>query len=234
MIEKVKLSLWDFFAYILSGGAVGISVLVHLLILKVVTFKEIMELPSAVILIIGILSVIILGLLFEPLSNLLDKLLGLFKKHEEKNWKDNIVKNWQGNIGFKEWDAQITTAERKARETCPIDNDYVGFQYCKNYVLKRTGGELFSSFSGKFGFYRNIYILLVINILLCPIIYSWNLKSIIAMLILIIFAILYRNRSKVFYRHMSVTVYTQFIDLVSNNNSLQNYDEERKLEETNS
>lgn len=219
MIEKIKLGLWDFFAYILSGGAVGMSVLVHLLILKVVTFEEIMKLPSAVILIIGLLTIIILGLLFEPMSNLIDKLSGLLKMHEGKNWKNSIVKNWQDNIGFKKWDGQITATENKARETCPIDTDYVGFQYCKNYVLKRTGGEQFNSFLGKYGFYRNIYILFVLNIVSCPIIYSWCFKSIIAMLILILFAILYKNRSKVFYNHMSATVYTQFIDLVSKNNA---------------
>ena len=63
MVEKIKLGIWDFFAYVLSGAAVIISVLVHCLCIGTMKLDDLNKTPSVVIATLSLLLILLIGLL---------------------------------------------------------------------------------------------------------------------------------------------------------------------------
>jgi len=197
MIETVKLHMWDFFAYILSGATVSIVVLGHLICRGAISFNDIAKVPSAISVLIGSLLILIVGLLLEPIANLFFKLLRLSDKKE--------------SFAFTEWDNDIKKLEEEAVKYVP-SNTFGTYNYCKNTVLLYCGAGQFDSFLGKYGFYRNMVLIFIANVIISFVIYtfSWS-GNFWAMIISMTLACSSWYRSKVFYRHMSVAIYTQFI-----------------------
>jgi len=85
MIEKVKLSLWDFFVTIMVGSAILLNILIICVVNDLVTWKMIFGLAPSIIVLGGIITMTLAGLLFEPFANYLHKLLTICpRKYSDK------------------------------------------------------------------------------------------------------------------------------------------------------
>jgi len=200
MIEKTKLSLWDFFVMVLSGFAIVLSVLIHCLLKGVITWKLIFNSSSVLQVTASLLIIILLGLLFEPLANYITKLL------------TTCPCKYKKLFCFKEWDKSNKALEKKATQNVPKEIKTSTYQYCKNWVTQNTSDDSYMPYLAKYGFYRSISILLFVNSASIPFLYQigW-INMVIIMLVILAFASIYFYRSRVFYRHISVTIYSRFI-----------------------
>ena len=179
------------------------SVIIHCMLVKCVPVDILFEKIIAPIwVVLALLAILLVGLLLEPIANLIFKLPSVFKRG---------LKEFE----FKEWDNQIKNLENKSKEFIDKDLYQSVYQYTKNWILKNGDTGQFDSFLGKYGFYRNLFTIFLFNAIACFFLYS----NCIVIIILLLLAILYLHRSRVFYRHMATTVYTQF--LVSRSNKLQ-------------
>lgn len=200
MIEKIKLSSWDFFVSMLFGYALLLNVLVHCVLKGAITLNMIFGFSTALLAVAGLLTIMLAGLLFEPLANCIYKL---------KTWPWNYPKQFS----FKEWDSNIKFLEEKAQPDVPTGTTDI-YQYCKNYVQQHGLADLYMPFLAKYGFYRNISVLLLLNLIVIPFFYSWTLLCMCTVLLsILVMLLICLYRSGVFYRHMSVTVFFQFIIL---------------------
>ena len=202
MIEKTKLGLWDFFVSALSGYAIIVSVLAHCLFKGVITWEIILNSSVALIAVAGLLTIILAGLLFEPLANYAAKLFIV------------CMYKYSRLFGFKNWDDNIRSLEEKARQDVPEGIKENTYQYCKNRIIKNASGNAYMPFLAKYGFYRSMFFLLLLNSISIPFIYQFSwIKTMMASLFMLALALVYLRRSGDFYRHMSVTIYSQFISL---------------------
>lgn len=208
MIDKVKVSVWDFFVYILIGNVTIVSVVVHCLVFKQFTFQQMISSSIALTTIIAILLMFILGLMIEPISNLLSKVYCLLNVNLGEGFCCRIMKKWKETLSFSQWDKDIKTLSVEASKYIPEGVTCNHYQYCKNYILQKGDGSLFNSFLAKFGFYRNLFFIMLLNSLLCCFLYSSHYNFLI-----LLWSLVYLHRSRMFYRHMSMTVYNQFISL---------------------
>lgn len=204
MFEKTKLSLWDFFVSTLSGFAIVLSVIVHCLFKGLITWEIILDSSSVLIAAAGLLTILLLGLLFEPLANYATKIL------------TTCPYNYPKLFGFKTWDDKINSFEKKASTYIPEEIEGDTYQYCKNWLQQNASDVFYMSFLAKYGFYRSMFLLLLLNAIFIPFIYqSFCIKIIILSSFLLVLALVYLHRSGDFHRHMSTTVYLQFISLLN-------------------
>jgi len=202
MIEKVKLSLWDFFTYILSGTALLISIMVHCICKGYLPLNIIMDIPFGVSFVLIILVILLCGMVLEPAANLFYKLPSLFLNDSKSRFDE---------FEFKKWDNKITILEHQAKDLVNESTKENIFQFCKNWMLVNGVDGQYQAFLGKFGFYRNIAFIFVLNLLAVWLFYNDTLNKLLSSLMLLLFATLYFHRSRIFFRHISITVYSQFI-----------------------
>lgn len=194
MTEKVRLTLWDFFVYVLTGTAVGLSVAVHCYCTGACDWscemKDIASLFSTVVL--ALLLLLLVGMLLEPLANGLTKL--------------GALSSW----GLGQWDKHIGDMEKHVRKMVP--EWYAGscFGYCKNWILAKGCAGQYEVFLARFGFYRNISAIFAANAIAALPLY-WGWWDLLIVPVLVGLSLLYLHRSRVFHRHVSETVYTQFL-----------------------
>jgi hypothetical protein len=142
----------------------------------------------------------IIGLLFEPLANYTTKLL------TTRPWR------YSKEFGFKNWDNNIGSLEKKARQYIPNSIEENAYQYCKNWINQNTSDDSYMPFLAKYGFYRSMFFLVLLNALSIPFIYQLNPMKLVEILsFMIILALIYLRRSCDFYRHISITIYSRFI-----------------------
>lgn len=202
MIEKTKLSLWDFFVSILSGHAIMLSILAHCIVKGRITWKMIFDSPTALLAVAGLLTIILAGSLFEPLANYITKLLTTYPRKYVKSF------------GFEAWDSNIRALEMKARQYVPQGIEESTYQYCKNYLRQNASDDSYVPFLAKYGFYRSMFLLFLLNAISILCIYQFSrIKTIIISLSMVVLALVYLRRSCDYYRHISTTVYSQFISL---------------------
>lgn len=206
MIEKTKLSLWDFFVAMLSGFAIVISALVHCLFKGLILCETILDLPSVLIAVASLLLVILIGLLFEPLANCITKLL------------TTCPSDYLKSFGFKEWDIDNDSLKEKACQYKPDGITGNTYQYCKNWLHQNARHDTVMPFLAKYGFYRGMFLLFLLNGISVLFIYQycWVIRIAIAFPLFLL-GLIYLQRSSVFYRHMTATVYLQFISLFNDN-----------------
>ena len=204
MIEKVKIGIWDLFAYLLPGTVIVISVMVHCLCTGTIKFSQLQKVPGAVTVVVVVLVLVVLGLLLEPLTNFLFKLPTLFKN------QSCMCKLNFSSIGFKDWDNSLSILEEKAKQVAEDHGDHFSFKNCKSWVVLNGDMEEFNSFLGKYGFYRNITIINVLNIVVALFLYESFAKWIVCGVLLLL-AKLYSYRSDVFYRHQEEVIHNQYI-----------------------
>jgi len=205
MIEKIKLGMWDLFAYLLPGTVIVSSVIIHCLLTGVLKISSLSTVPSTLLGIFVLLIVVIIGLLFEPIANLGSKLSTLIKNRPSLctfNTESFSLKSWRRS--------SIVPLEKKAKELALLKEDENLYQYCKSWLYLKGNPDEFVSFLGKFGFYRNMKFISIINAIACLCLYSKS-SLIYSIPSLIILAWIYGYRSKVFEMHQSITVYNQFI-----------------------
>ncbi|MFA6176113.1 MAG: hypothetical protein WC765_06015 [Phycisphaerae bacterium] len=199
MIEKTKLSLWDFFVSVLSGLAIALSVLAHCIFKDLITWKIIFGQPAALIIVFGIPTIILVGLLFEPLANYITKLL--------THWPCKYIKL----LSRKKWDENIQSLKKKAGQYIPNEIHGSEYEYCKNWLTQNTSDDSYMPFLAKFGFYRSMFLLMLSNEIIILSIYQLSRIQTLISLFLVVLAFIYFRRSGDFYRHVSVTVYSRFI-----------------------
>jgi len=194
MIEKVKLGIWDYFVYLMVGGAAFLLIVVHCTLKGSLTIEQIEKTPSGVAVLLLLFLFLLLGMLIEPVANLVFK----------------IVTRWN-DLGFKKWDDEIEKLEQEAKLYVPkgVWAEMI-FLFAKNWVLNNGDPSEFNAFLSKYGFYRSIAFLFFLNTFVSLALY-WGWIGGIVGIINILFARLYAYRSSVFYRHMSLTIYSQFI-----------------------
>jgi len=207
MIENTKLSLWDFFVSALSGFAIALNVVAHFVFTRFVTWEDVSDLPSAFLVVLGLLTIILAGLLFEPLSNYVSKCL------------TTCPANWSQMLSFKKWDVSICALEEAAREYVPEGAKEQTYQYCKNWLHHNSTTDTYMPFLAKYGFYRGMFLLLLLNCIAVWFIYPRSCNTCALSVFLFALALVYLHRSGDFYRHMSTTVYSQFIACFNENTS---------------
>lgn len=202
MFEKTKLSLWDFFVSMLTGFAIVLSVLVHCLFKGLITWEIILDSSSALIAVAGLLTILLLGLLFEPLANYATKIL------------TTCPYNYPKLFGFKTWDDKIKSFEKKASTYIPEEIEGDTYQYCKNWLQQNASDVFYMSFLAKYGFYRSMFFLLLLNGICTPFMYQHScIKTVVISSSMFALALVYLRRGGDYYRHISATVYLQFISM---------------------
>ena len=204
MIEKIKFEMWDFFIYFVTGILLilNLSIYKYQLVIQVLGRINDVQIPSFISTILFLLIPVLLGYIVEPLSNAFGKLNRKFFKFKSlKEWDDSI------NSQF----SYISTFIPNIK-----GNDNI-FHYCKHYLLQQNVANPSMDFLSKFGFYRNISFIFLINSLY--LIYTTIITEsnyILISLILFYLSQQYQFRSIEFLKHQSQTVVQNFIILQEN------------------
>ena len=198
MIEKVKLGIWDYFVYLMTGATVLLIVVMHCVLKGVVSLEQILETPAVALVALLLIALLLLGMLVEPIANLLYKLV------------ENKPKKWRNELGLKKWDEQIKSMESEAQKYVPEAIQGTPFPFAKNWVLNNGDYSEFQAFLSKYGFYRSISFVFALNAIATVVIH-WVLWGLVGLILNVVLASLFCYRAAVFYRHMSVSIYNQFI-----------------------
>lgn len=197
MFSKIKMSFWDFFVNFQSGFTVVVLALTTLLATHVIPISIFNDIP---VILSGSLFVMLLwliGMLVEPFANFMNKIL---------SFKWETVKN---DFGFKAWDVRITQLKENATIYAKEEESNI-YQYAKNMLIANNKADDFNIFLGRFGFYRNHSFIFMVYGVIVFFAFPWKQATLPAIISFLSSAIYY-YRSCIFYRHMSVTVYSQFI-----------------------
>ena len=198
MVEKVKLGIWDYFVYLMTGLAVLLIITMHCVLKGVLTIEQVLKVPAAALVTLLVLSLLLLGMLVEPVANLLFKLI------------ENKPKQWRDKLGLKSWDLEIKKMESEAQKHAPRAIQGTTFPFAKNWVLNNGDYSEFQAFLSKYGFYRSITFVFALNAI-ATIVIHWVLWGLAGLILNVVLASLFYYRASVFYRHMSVSIYNQFI-----------------------
>lgn len=214
MIENLKISLWDLFVYFFSGIIISLSISIHLFInnstlycLFIKVFKN-SELTSLVL--IGTISVI-LGLLFEPISNFLNDVITPLKSRLKKYvWKKLFVFSYFTD----RWhDDLIKNCEKEVIDSIPskLRDKIKPYQWAKDYIVQNNISAPYMPFLSKYGFYRNLGFIFYLNALVLIILYGWHVKIIITAVTFILIGVLSRYRSDKFFNHLTATIFQHYL-----------------------
>lgn len=204
MIEKMKLGAWDYFVYMMSGVLVVLIMMLHAFDRS--TLWGLQKVPAAVSAVISVLALLIIGMLLEPISNITFKIV----KHGGGLTKKSRIA-LRTHLCLKSWDVSITNLENQASALVSPAIEGNIFQFSKAWVLTHGRGEEFYAFLSKFGFYRSVSLIFGANAVASLCLYDFLVHGWWLTLSSILLCLLYFHRSEIFYRHMSVTVFNQFI-----------------------
>jgi|LUMW01.1.fsa_nt_gb hypothetical protein len=132
MIEKIKISLWDFYTFILSGTLALVVTLIHM-----------RELPSEINFVLEslknfnvvfvITAIALIGMLLEPVANKFMDILSKEKVDDSPNeLKEAVIKLYKENFGI-----EVTKP----------------YHFIKDYCVQNDLCYSFMPFLSKFGFY---------------------------------------------------------------------------------
>ena len=197
MLSKIKMSGWDFFVHLQSVFTVVILVFVTLLATHTIPISIFKDIPVTLSIFLFVMLLWLIGMLLEPFANCMHKITS-FK------WK--IIKD---NFEFKTWDARIKQLEENAVMYAEDEKSNI-YQYAKNMLIANNKADDFNVFLGRFGFYRNHSCIFIVYGVVALFAFPYKYALPVAVISFLSSAI-YLYRSEVFFRHMSVTVYSQFI-----------------------
>lgn len=154
MIEKIRLSLWDVFTFFMTGVFAVIAIFLFLKmngsIPKINSiFEVLIKIPTAFIIVVMPILLILLGLLIEPFANFFDRYFGRY------------VFFW---IKIKDKKCDEITIEEYIKEKClgdlnmKVENP---FSLCKEYVETKQLSTTFMVFLARYGFYRNCSFIII-------------------------------------------------------------------------
>lgn len=203
MFEKIRVSLWDIFTFFLSGLVIAMWVLAALIAFQKISItgllKVISDFPASISLFLAPISLMVIGLLFEPFANYFDKIINIFwykffsikksLKDEEERMSKLIKNKYLGGIAEE------------------IDNPY---QICKEYVETKQLSTTYMVFLSRFGFYRNAFLLSFISAIFSLIcFFDW--KGGLLSFAFIVVAFVMKRRSQDFYSYLAPSIYHCFL-----------------------
>ena len=191
------MSFWDFFVHLQSGFTVVVLVFITLLATHAIPTSIFKDIPVALNIFLFVMLLWLIGMLLEPFANCMHKITS-FK------WK--TIKD---NFELKAWDVRIKQLEENAVIYAEEEKSNI-YQYAKNMLIANNKADDFNVFLGRFGFYRNHSCIFIVYGVVAFFVFPCKQALPIAVISFFSSAI-YLYRSEVFVRHMSVTVYSQFI-----------------------
>lgn len=205
MLEKFKMSLWDLFTFFVTGALIMIILKFYQITIPFEFDFANSELIKGVF--YGIL-IYTIGIIFEPISNF------CFRK---------LIKIYEWRPLFK----TLVTLSKEQQEVyfpkvkqiiidkyglTDIRTDY--YQIAKAYLAQKNIENSYMIFLSRFGFYRNLSVLLFINLLVFPFVkgneYSFS-TIVIILLVIFIFHISLYKRGRQFYLYTGNEIYRNFI-----------------------
>lgn len=204
MIDKIRVSLWDIFSFLLTGLLAITVALIFTIALGHATYQELLSalkaVPAALLLSVGPLVCILIGMLVEPIANNVDKLLlrhldsFLWKRKdsdesEEDTLKEEIRSKYLGGLNNR------------------IDTP---FQICKEYVETKELSTTFMVYLSRYGFYRNCTFL-AISSGVASIFFGTGVPAIASFGGCILMAVVTKRRQLDFYSYMAPAVYRAFL-----------------------
>jgi hypothetical protein len=215
MTEPLKLSLWDAFAFFLSGWAVCVSAYIHVAILNPDIIEYLCKLPSTALGFAVFLVPLIAGLLFEPIGNKLGDfvlwiglLLSSLRTKLCKCIKPTTTR-------------QSSPLVERAKNSIPPEFSATvnPYHWAKDYLFQEKIETPYMAFLSKFGFYRNVGGLLLLNAILIPCLHGFETAEKILFFSLLPLAVLYFVRSQRFYRHMGDSTFRNYAILLERKKS---------------
>lgn len=204
MIEKIRVSLWDIFSFLMSG-LLAVSLAATLIVAFGATtprdvFATLKTIPAALLLAIGPLICTLFGMLLEPVANyadrfFLDRLLGWSWKPkqkdvlEERALEQEIRDKYLGGLGSD------------------IRNPY---RICKDYIETKALNTPFMVYLSRYGFYRNCTLLATLCGLTCLFL-GTGVRALTSFLGCVVIAVITKRRQQDFYSYMAPTVYRAFL-----------------------
>lgn len=214
MIEKLQISLWDLFVYFFSGIILIFSILIHLYLSDshiICTFQKFYQNSEFSSLIILSAISIMLGLIFEPISNAINDIVSKTKELVVKYLHRNIF--FLSNINTN-WSTEIEERYKKeVINSIPtvLKNKAEPYHWAKDYLIQKNIPGPYITFLSKYGFYRNLGFILYINAFIMVFLYELNMQNIFIIILLIVIAIFSRYRSEKFYNHLTSSVYRHYL-----------------------
>jgi hypothetical protein len=221
MLDKIKISLWDIFTFFLTGmmafliGCAFFIAYGHLSLAEL--FRIIEQLPTPFATIVIPFALTLLGLIFEPFANYLERTINIMVALQD--WLCKII------CLDKVFAIIPSRKSKKSEETAilidEIKSNYLGqlngkiknpYALCKEYVETKQLSTTFMVFLSRYGFYRNCSALSYFSGVAClllgsnPVHSFWNY-----FLPLTIIAIIFKHRADEFYSYMAPTVYRAFL-----------------------
>lgn len=216
MIEKINISLWEFFVYFLTGLFVSLLVASHCCLhhgFSDIQNVFIFKIPSVLLLLILPTLAILIGLIIEPIGNYYGRIVITIEKKLGKFSPNNDLKDWSCQIdqAFKEFVKKDIPSE--------LSENIQVYNWCKDYIKQKNINTNFIVFLSMFGFYRNLEFIMFLNTVSIFFLYSNSLVKYVFILISILSIFIFRRRSLIFYNHMSLTVYQNYVIARENNNN---------------
>lgn len=160
MIEKLKISLWDVLTFFVTGILIVVNI--KMIAPDTLTYSLLrLDYIKSEFLMVGYLIVLVyvIGAAFEPISNLiLGMLNSLYSKFKFPRIRKSQGKD-ENNIDdiYKSKTAEIVKNEYGLNDDNPFD-------FARNYILRAQETPYsFMQFLSKYGLYRNLSVLALIN-----------------------------------------------------------------------
>lgn len=148
-MEKLRLTLWDFFTFFMTGVLAGLLLLIYLLLRTQISLKDVEDALSKIsgaTTVAGVAIVATLvGMIVEPFANFFDRFLGRRLKCYEIRYKYALDEN----------DAAVKNrllAYISATDNLAVTDPYY---YAKDYVELHQLAPNLITFLSRYGFYRN-------------------------------------------------------------------------------
>lgn len=197
MIDKAKLGFWEVFTYFLIGLVLTITSVGYLLFLDYIVWKSIVNLikeSGAIGVVFFPLLLLVFGMVFEPISNLLLKLLEKlpFLKPRKSRGVEALVPfikpHLPNDLGLKQ-----------------------RFRYCKAVIEQNYPQSNLSVFLARFGFYRSMGILMLVLYPITLSIIDITCTSFLFASVFLLLALIFIKRAQFFKGHMEYEVYYNFL-----------------------
>ena len=215
MAEHLKLSLWDAFAFFLSGWTVCVSAYIHVAVINPDINEHLGKLPPTALGFAAFLVPLIAGLLFEPIGNKLGDFVF---------WIGSLLRSLGSKLCkcIKPTTAtQASPLVERAKNSIPSElTEAVNpYHWAKDCLSQEKIETPYMAFLSKFGFYRNVGALLLLNAVLIPCLHGFGTAEKILFFSLLPSAVLYFVRSQRFYRHMGDSTFRNYAILLERKKS---------------
>jgi hypothetical protein len=214
MIEKIRISLWDLFAYFLSGVLVLFSGVAHFVALAKIRWGDLVSIekvPTPVLFFVAFVGPPLVGMLAEPVANIID---------DGVEWLHRRIMRLLGRQ--REIDERLEKLHKDLgdvirREHMPATLAHIidPYQWCKDYLVQYDKPTPYMAFLGKFGFYRNAAVITVANAVILPLVYGLTIRTSLTALGLLILSLFLYVRSLRFSEHLVRAIYQHYLIAVT-------------------